>query len=170
MRECNVLFLCTGNSARSIMAECALNSWGEAGSEGSARGVSPRASSIHWTLAVLGELNYEIRDLRSKSWDEFASAGSPRFDFVFTVCNQAAAEPCPVWPGKPITAHWGIADPAAFEGSNEEKRHCFLCTYRELENRIRIFINLDTDAADRGALRQRINEIGSTTRSESSGR
>jgi protein-tyrosine-phosphatase len=122
------------------------------------------------TLALLSELNYDTRDLRSKSWDEFASPGSTHFDFVFTVCDQAAAEQCPVWPGHPVTAHWGVADPAAFEGSDEEKRRFFLRVYRELENRIRIFTDLDMDALASGALSQRLGEIGNTTLSQGSGR
>jgi len=170
MREYNVLFLCTGNSARSIMAECAMNRWGKGKFRGFSAGSHPKGVVHPLTLAVLGELNYDTRDLHSKSWDEFASPDSPRFDFVFTVCDQAAAEQCPVWPGHPVTAHWGVADPAAFEGSNEEKRPFFLRVYRQLENRIRIFINLDMDALDSGALRQRLEEIGNTTLSEGSGR
>jgi protein-tyrosine-phosphatase len=170
MREYNVLFLCTGNSARSIMAECAMNRWGRSRFRGFSAGSRPKGAVHPLTLAVLGELHYDTGDLRSKSWDEFASPGSPRFDFVFTVCDRAAAEQCPVWPGHPVTAHWGVADPAAFEGSDEEKRRFFLRVYRELENCIRIFASLDLDAFDRGALRQRLEEIGNTTFSKGGGR
>jgi arsenate reductase len=163
MHEYNVLFLCTGNSARSIMAECAVNRWGKGKFRGFSAGSHPKGAVHPLTLALLSELNYDTRDLRSKSWDEFASPGSPRFDFVFTVCDQAAAEQCPMWPGHPVTAHWGVADPAAFEGNDEEKRRFFLRVYRELENRIKAFTSLDMDALDSGALRQRLEEIGNTT-------
>ena len=163
MREYNVLFLCIGNSARSIMAECAMNRWGKGKFRGFSAGSHPKGAVHPLTLALLSELNYDTRDLRSKSWDEFASPGSPRFDFVFTVCDQAAAEQCPMWPGHPVTAHWGVADPAAFEGNDEEKRRFFLRVYRELENRIKAFTSLDMDALDSGALRQRLEEIGNTT-------
>jgi arsenate reductase len=163
MREYKVLFLCTGNSARSIMAECAVNRWGKGRFRGFSAGSHPKGVMHPLTLALLSELNYDTRDLGSKSWDESALPGSPHFDFVFTVCDQAAAEQCPVWPGRPVTAHWGVADPAAFEGSDEEKRRFFLRVYRELENRIRIFTSLDIDALDSGALRQRLDDIGGTT-------
>jgi protein-tyrosine-phosphatase len=161
--EYNVLFLCTGNSARSVMAECAINRWGKGKFKGYSAGSHPKGSIHPLTLELLSELNYQTKHLRSKSWDEFAAADSPRLDFVFTVCDQAAAEQCPVWPGRPITAHWGVADPAAFEGTEEEKRRFFSRTYRELENRIKIFTNLRIDALDSFALQQRVREIGRTT-------
>jgi protein-tyrosine-phosphatase len=161
-REFNVLFLCTGNSARSIMAECALNRWGKGRFRGFSAGSHPKGAVHPLTLELLNELNYEIKDLRSKSWDEFTARNSPRFDFVFTVCDQAAVEQCPLWPGQPITAHWGVADPAAFEGTDDEKRHFFSGIYRELENRIKIFTNLRIDALDSVELQQQVNEIGST--------
>jgi protein-tyrosine-phosphatase len=161
-REHNVLFLCTGNSARSIMAECAMNRWGKGKFRGFSGGSHPKGVVHPLTLALLNELNYETKALRSKSWDEFTQPGSPRFDFVITVCDQAAAEQCPVWPGQPVTAHWGVADPAVFQGSDDKKRHFFLHVYRELENRIRSFTNLDIDALDSRALRQRVEEIGTT--------
>jgi protein-tyrosine-phosphatase len=130
--EYNVLFLCTGNSARSIMAECAMNRWGNGRLRGFSAGSHPKGVVHPSALALLNELNYDTRDLRSKSWDEFATPDSPRVDFVFTVCDQAAAEQCPVWPGQPITAHWGVADPAAFEGTDDEKRRFFSASIASL--------------------------------------
>jgi protein-tyrosine-phosphatase len=159
-REHNVLFLCTGNSARSIMAECAMNRWGKGRLKSSSAGSHPKGVVHPLALDLLNELNYDTRALRSKSWDEFATPDNPRVDFVFTVCDQAAAEQCPVWPGQPVTAHWGVADPAAFEGTDDEKRRFFLRIYRELENRIRIFTNLRIDALDSFALQQQVKEIG----------
>ena len=112
------------------------------------------------TVELLNELNYETKDLRSKSWDEFATPDSPHLDFVFTVCDQAVAEQCPVWPGQPISAHWGVADPAAYEGKEDAKRRLFFRIYSELENRIKIFVSLRIEALDSFALRQRVAEIG----------
>jgi arsenate reductase len=161
-REYNVLFLCTGNSARSVMAECAINRWGKGKFRGFSAGSHPKGAINPFTLELLAALNYETKELRSKSWDEFSAAGSPGLDFVFTVCDQAAAEQCPVWPGQPITAHWGVADPAAFEGTADEKRRFFARVYRELENRIKLFTSLRIDALDSFALQQRVREIGNT--------
>jgi arsenate reductase len=124
-REYNVLFLCTGNSARNIMAECTMNRWGKGRLRGFSAGSHPKGVVHPLTLDLLNDLNHETKDLRSNSWDEFATPDSPRVDFVFTVCDQAAAEQYPVWPGQPITAHWGVADPAAFEGTDSEKRRFF---------------------------------------------
>jgi protein-tyrosine-phosphatase len=132
-REYNVLFLCTGNSARSIMAECAINRWGNGKFIGFSAGSHPKGAVHPLTIELLNELNYETKDLRSKSWDEFVAQEAPRLDFVFTVCDQAAAEQCPFWPDPPITAHGGVADPAAFEESEYEKRRFFSRVYRELE-------------------------------------
>jgi protein-tyrosine-phosphatase len=159
-REYNVLFLCTGNSARSIMAECAINRWGKGKFKGFSAGSHPKDRIHPLTLDLLNELNYETKDLRAKSWDEFARPESPRLDFVFTVCDKAAAEQCPVWPGQPITAHWGVEDPAAFGGTDAEKRRFFARIYREMENRIKIFTNLRIDALDSFALQKRVKEIG----------
>lgn len=159
-REFNVLFLCTGNSARSIMAECAMNRWGRGKFRGFSAGSHPAGAVNPMTLEVLTALNYETAGLRSKSWDEFAQPGSPKLDFVFTVCDQAAGELCPVWPGQPITAHWGAADPAAFAGPDDAKRRFFRRIYLELENRIKIFISLPFDSLDRFALEKRLKEIG----------
>ncbi|HUO05808.1 MAG TPA: arsenate reductase ArsC [Candidatus Binataceae bacterium] len=162
-KEFNVLFLCTGNSARSVMAECAINRWGKGRFKGFSAGSQPKGAIHPMTLKVLNELNYETSKLRSKSWDEFAQPGSPKLDFVFTVCDQAAAEQCPVWPGQPITAHWGASDPAAFKGSDTETHQFFLRIYYELENRIKIFTSLRMEALDSFALQQRVKEIGKTT-------
>jgi arsenate reductase len=157
-RVFNVLFLCTGNSARSIIAECAINRWVRGRFKGFSAGGHPKGFVHPFALALLNDLGYDTGALCSKSWDEFA--GGPRFDFVFTVCDQAAAEPCPVWPGRPITAHWGLADPAAFEGTEDEKRRCFARTYGELEARIKAFVSLDIEGMDPTTLRKRAEEIG----------
>jgi protein-tyrosine-phosphatase len=159
-REYNVLFLCTGNSARSIMAECAINRWGKRNFRGFSAGSHPKGAVHPMTLALLKELNYETSGLRSKSWDEFARPDSPPLDFVFTVCDQAAAEACPVWPGQPITAHWGVADPAAFVGSEEAARRFFFRIFTELDNRIKIFTSLRIETLDSFALQRRVKEIG----------
>jgi protein-tyrosine-phosphatase len=159
-REFNILFLCTGNSARSIMAECAMNRWGKGKFKASSAGSHPAGAVHPMTLQLLNELNYETRRLRSKSWDEFARPDSPPLDFVFTVCDKVAGEMCPVWPGQPITAHWGAADPAAFVGSEEATQRYFLRIYTELENRIKIFTSLPFESLDRFALERRVREIG----------
>jgi len=159
-REFNVLFLCTGNSARSIMAECALGRWGKGKFKSFSAGSHPKGAVHPVALAVLTDLGYETSGLRSKSWDEFARPDGPKLDFVFTVCDRAAGEVCPLWPGQPITAHWGVADPAAFVGTDEATRKFFMLIYRELENRIKIFASLRVDALDRFALETRLREIG----------
>jgi arsenate reductase len=157
-RPLNVLFLCTGNSARSIMAECALNRWGRGRFKGFSAGSHPKGVVHPIARALLNHLGYDTSNLRSKSWDDFAEG--PHLDFVFTVCDQAAAEPCPLWPGHPATAHWGLADPAAFEGTADEKYGCFARTYAELEDRIKAFVSLDIEHLDPAALGQRLAEIG----------
>jgi arsenate reductase len=159
-REFNVLFLCTGNSARSVMAECAINRWGKGKFRGFSAGSHPTGTVHPMTLELLKQMNYETAGLRSKSWDEFARPDSPPLDFVFTVCDQAAGEVCPIWLGQPITAHWGVSDPVAFAGTDEEKRRFFFRIYRELENRIKIFTSLRFDSLDSLALQQRLKEIG----------
>jgi arsenate reductase len=159
-REFNVLFLCTGNSARSIMAECAMNRWGKGKFKAFSAGSHPAGAVNPMTIQLLNELNYETLRLRSKSWDEFARPDSTPLDFVFTVCDKIAGEMCPLWPGQPITAHWGASDPAAFVGSEEAKRRFFFKIYSELENRIKIFTNLPFDSLDRFALERRVREIG----------
>lgn len=142
------------------MAECAMNRWGKGKFKASSAGSHPAGAVHPMTLQLLNELNYETRRLRSKSWDEFARPDSPPLDFVFTVCDKVAGEMCPVWPGQPITAHWGAADPAAFIGSDEAKRRYFLRIYTELENRIKIFTSLPFESLDRFALERRVREIG----------
>jgi len=159
-REFNVLFLCTGNSARSVMAECAINRWGKGKFRGFSAGSHPTGTVHPMTLELLKQMNYETAGLRSKSWNEFARPDSPPLDFVFTVCDQAAGEVCPIWPGQPITAHWGVSDPVAFAGTDEEKRRFFFRIYRELENRSKIFTSLRFDSLDSLALQQRLKEIG----------
>jgi arsenate reductase len=156
----NVLFLCTGNSARSIMAECSINRWGRGKFRGFSAGSQPKGAVHPMALKLLGELHYDTAGLRSKSWDEFARPDSPRLDFVFTVCDRAAAEICPVWPGQPITAHWGVADPAAFAGSEEATRRFFYRIFNELDNRIKIFTSLRIETLDGFALKERVKEIG----------
>jgi arsenate reductase len=142
------------------MAECAINRWGRGKFRGFSAGSRPKGVVHPLTLELLTELKYETKELRSKGWDEFTTPGSPRFDFVFTVCDQAAAEQCPVWPGRPISAHFGVADPAAFEGTDDERRGFFLRIYRELENRIKILTDLRIDELDTSALKERLEDIG----------
>lgn len=163
----NVLFLCTGNSARSIMAECALTRWGQGRFTAFSAGSMPRGSIHPGALALLRRLNHKTDHLRSKSWEEFAVPGAPELDFVFTVCDQAAGEPCPAWPGQPMTAHWGVEDPAATQGlSDEQVAQAFKRAYFELDNRIKIFANLRLEGLDRLALRNRLSEIGKIRLSE----
>jgi arsenate reductase len=156
----NVLFLCTGNSARSAMAETLLNRWGKGRFQAFSAGSHP-AGKIHpFTFDLLNLVKLPIEGLRSKSWDEFAIAGAPVMDFVFTVCDQAAGEVCPIWPGQPITAHWGFPDPAAFVGSDVEKRAFFADVFRQIENRIKIFTALPLEKLDRLAIQHEVREIG----------
>ena len=159
-REYHVLFLCTGNSARSIMAECAIGRWGKGKFRGYSAGSHPSGEIHPMTVRVLRDLHYDLTGLRSKSWDEFARVDSQPLDFVFTVCHQAAGEACPLWPGQPITAHWGVADPVRFAGAEEAKRRFFLRIYGELENRIKIFTSLRLEMLDHIALEKRVREIG----------
>ncbi|HUN57036.1 MAG TPA: metalloregulator ArsR/SmtB family transcription factor [Candidatus Binataceae bacterium] len=159
-RELNVLFLCTNNSARSIMAECAMNRWGGGRFRAFSAGSSPKSAVHANTLRVLEELKYETNGLRSKNWNEFAQPDSPPLDFVFTLCDRAAAEVCPAWPGQPIRAHWGVPDPIAVSGSNSATRKAFVKTYNELEQRIRIFTALPIETLERFALERWVSEIG----------
>jgi arsenate reductase len=159
-RSYDVLFLCTGNSARSILAEAILNRLGEGRFRAHSAGSFPKGAVHPLALDLLQRENHPTAALRSKSWDEFAAPGTPPLDFVFTVCDQAAGEACPVWPGQPVTAHWGLPDPAAVEGTPAEQRLAFADTYRRLERRIGAFVNLPLASLDRMALQHRLAEIG----------
>lgn len=156
----NVLFLCTGNSARSILAERLVDHWGKGQFRGFSAGSHPRGSVHPIAIELLEHMNLPTAGLRSKSWDEFAAPGAPRLDFVFTVCDDAAGEMCPVWPGQPVTAHWGVKDPAAATGSDSYKWLAFRKAFRELENRIKIFTSLPVRSLDRAKLKERLDEIG----------
>jgi protein-tyrosine-phosphatase len=163
-RPYTALFLCTGNSARSLLAECALNRLGAGRFQGFSAGSQPKGVVLPETLDLLGRLKYPLDGLRSKSWDEFARPGAAPLDFVFTVCDSARGEVCPIWPGQPMTAHWGVEDPAAVEGPPEKRRKAFWQAYSALENRIRIFTSLRVEALDRLSLQSRIEEIGTINR------
>jgi arsenate reductase len=156
----NVLFLCTGNSARSILAESILRKDGAGRFNAFSAGSQPKGAVNPFALKVLEGLDYPVADLRSKSWDEFAVPGAPSMDFVFTVCDNAAGEACPVWPGQPITAHWGIEDPAAVEGTDLQKEAAFMQAIRYIKNRISAFANLPVDGLDKVSLTARLREIG----------
>jgi arsenate reductase (thioredoxin) len=156
----NVLFLCTGNSARSIMAEALLEHWGRGQFKGYSAGSFPKGTVHSLALDLLEKARLDTAELRSKSWDEFASAGAPVMDFVFTVCDQAANEVCPVWPGNPVTAHWGIPDPAAVKGTEAEKTRAFRYAFQALETRIKLFTSLKLDALDHLAIKRNVDEIG----------
>ena len=159
----NVLFLCTGNSARSIMAEAILNSLGKGRFNAYSAGSRPKGAVHPFALELLKENRLPMGKLRSKSWAEYSQSGAPFMHFVFTVCDQAAAESCPVWPGNPMTAHWGIRDPAAVEGSQEIRRRAFQTAYTELRRRISLFINLPFDSLKGMALKEKLDEIGRTS-------
>jgi len=156
----NVLFLCTGNSARSIIAECVLNRLGAGRFLAHSAGSFPKGAVHPYALDLLQRAGYPTQSLRSKSWDEFARPGAVPLDFVFTVCDRAAAEVCPIWPGQPMTAHWGLPDPAAAEGNEAEKRLAFAATLRMLTNRIGLLVNLPLQSLDRLSLQQRLAQIG----------
>jgi arsenate reductase len=156
----NVLFLCTGNSARSILAECALNRLGQGRFKAYSAGSFPKGEVHPYALELLKRQNYATEGLRSKSWNEFARPEAEPLDFVFTVCDNAAGEVCPIWPGQPMTAHWGLPDPAAFQGTETEKRVAFADTMRMLYNRISVFVNLPIRSLDRLSLQRRLQAIG----------
>jgi arsenate reductase (thioredoxin) len=158
----NVLFLCTGNSARSIMAETLLNAMGKGRFKAFSAGSHATGKVNPLALELIAKNRLSTEGLRSKNWDEFAVAGVPELQFVFTVCDQAAGEVCPVWPGQPMSAHWGVDDPAAVTGSDEDKRKAFFRAYSQLANRISIFLNLPLDKLDRLALQKKLDEIGNT--------
>ena len=159
-RPFNILFLCTGNSARSILAESIVGRVGAGKFVGFSAGSMPKGEVNPHALRLLHGMGFPIEQLRSKSWDEFAAPGAPPLDFVFTVCDNAANEVCPIWPGQPMTAHWGVPDPAAVEGGELEKRAAFREAFAALENRIRLFMSLPFASLDRMALQQRLDAIG----------
>jgi len=154
----NVLFLCTGNSARSILAESILNREGMGRFRAYSAGSMPAGTVNPLALNLLRKLNYEVSSLRSKSWEEFA--GAPKLDFVFTVCDNAANEVCPIWPGQPMTAHWGLPDPASVQGTEAEKAFAFDDAYRMLNQRISIFVNLPLESLNKLSLQKQLDAIG----------
>ena len=155
----NVLFLCTGNSARSILAEALLNHWGRGKFKAFSAGSHPTGTVNPFALQLLQRMRMPVEGARSKAWDEFAVAGAPRLDFVFTVCDNAAGEVCPVWPGQPMTAHWGVEDPAAVEGDDLAKTNAFRLAFNILEHRIKVFASLPPASLDKAKLQ----EIGKST-------
>ena len=161
-RVYNVLFLCTGNSARSILAESIINQLGKGRFRGFSAGSHPNGRVNPIALSLLKQLAFPTEGLRSKSWDEFAAPNSPRLDFVFTVCANAAGEVCPYWPGQPMTAHWGIPDPASVEGSDVEKMTAFRQAFRAMDTRIKLFLSLPIASIDQMRLKERMDEIGMT--------
>lgn len=167
-RRYNVLFLCTGNSARSILAECILNRLGQGRFTAYSAGSQPAGRVNPHALALLKRLNYPTEGLRSKSWDEFAAPSPVALDFVFTVCDNAAGEVCPIWPGQPMSAHWGLPDPAAVEGSETEIALAFSDTHRMLSNRISVFVSLPIAKLDRLTLQRQLDDIGAAARTPAS--
>lgn len=159
----NVLFLCTGNSARSILAESLLNSQGNGRFRAFSAGSHPAGQVNPFVLELLEKSHLPTADLRSKPWDVFAQAGAPRLDFVFTVCDKAAGEACPAWPGQPITAHWGIPDPIAVTGTDDQRRHAVVEAMNQLQRRISMFVCLPFDTLDRLKLQQAVQRIGGAT-------
>jgi protein-tyrosine-phosphatase len=159
-RPYNVLFLCTGNSARSIMGEAIINRVGAGKFKGYSAGSMPKGQVHPLTLNLLSKLNYDTSTMRSKSWEEFTAPGAPELDFVFTVCDNAANETCPIWPGQPMTAHWGVPDPVEVQGTDVEKTLAFADTYRMLNNRISIFTSLPLSSLDELSLQKQLDDIG----------
>ncbi|HVP98408.1 MAG TPA: arsenate reductase ArsC [Roseiarcus sp.] len=159
-RQFNVLFLCTGNSARSILAESILRRDGKGRFAAYSAGSHPKGSVNPFALKVLESYDYPTDGFRSKSWDEFAKPGAPNLDFAFTVCDSAAGEACPIWPGQPMTAHWGIEDPAAVEGTDIEKERAFVTAFKYLRNRISVFVSLPIKSLDSLTLSAKLREIG----------
>jgi arsenate reductase len=160
MKPLNVLFLCTHNSARSIIAEAVMNRLGMGKFKGYSAGSQPSGRVHPYAMDLLQKLNYDTSALRSKNWEEFAAPGAPQLDFVFTVCDNAANEVCPYWPGQPMSAHWGLPDPSAYEGSETERRVAFADTHRMLYQRISIFTNLPLASLDKMSLQKQLDEIG----------
>jgi protein-tyrosine-phosphatase len=163
MNPYHVLFLCTGNSARSILAESLVNRFGEGRFVGHSAGSFPKGQVNPLALQLLEHMKLPTAGLRSKSWDEFAVPGAPAMDFVFTVCDDAAGEVCPVWPGHPMTAHWGIPDPAAVEGSEIEKVEAFRAAFRALEHRVKLFMSLPIASLDKMSLQEHVHAIGKSS-------
>ena len=161
-RVFHALFLCTGNSARSIFGEALLNKLGGGRFHAYSAGSHPRGEVNPHTLALLRRLHFPTDGLRSKSWDEFATPGAPKLDFVFTVCDSAAAETCPIWPGQPMTAHWGVPDPAAVEGTDEQIARAFSDAFLQLQRRISLFVSLPLEKLNRLSLQERLDDIGKT--------
>lgn len=159
-RPYNVLFLCTGNSARSIMGEAIINRVGAGKFKGYSAGSMPKGEVHPLTINLLSKLNYDTGAMRSKSWEEFTAPGAPELDFVFTVCDNAANETCPIWPGQPMTAHWGVPDPVEAQGTDVEKALAFADTYRMLNNRISIFTSLPISSLDELSLQKQLDDIG----------
>ena len=156
----NVLFLCTGNSARSILAEAILNHAGAGRLRAFSAGSHPNGKVNPFAIELLERSHLPVAGLRSKPWDEFAVPGAPVLDFVFTVCDNAAGEVCPIWPGQPISAHWSVEDPAAVQGSDEQKRRAFTTAFNHLRNRINVFASLPLEKLDRLAIKRKLDEIG----------
>jgi len=156
----NVLFLCTGNSARSVLGEALLNHLGKGQFHAWSAGSHPAGAVNPFAIELLQKSNLPVENLRSKSWDEFSVPGAPQFDFVFTVCDNAAGEVCPVWPGQPMTAHWGIDDPAAATGSDVEKRKAFVTAFTQLSRRVSLFISLPVEKLDKLSLKRQLDDIG----------
>jgi arsenate reductase len=159
-RQYSILVLCTGNSSRSVMAEALFNTLGKGRFKAYSAGSHPSGTVNPFAIERCESLGYDVSQLRSKSWDEFATLDAPHMDFVVTVCDQAAGEVCPIWPGKPMTAHWGFEDPAAFEGTDEEKRQVFGKVYRQILGRVSQFVNLPLHVLDGNAIQRELRAIG----------
>jgi arsenate reductase len=160
-RPYNILVLCTGNSARSILAEALFNTMGGGRFKAYSAGSHPTGRVNPFAIGLIEQLGYPVQGLRSKSWDEFAQPGSPQMDFIVTVCDNAAGEACPLWPGQPVAAHWGFPDPAAVQGNDEVKREAFARTLRQIKHRVELFLSLPLETLDRMAIERRMREIGS---------
>jgi len=165
-RTYNVLILCTGNSARSIMAEGLINTMGRERFRAYSAGSHPTGKVNAFALEKLQSIDYPVDQIRSKSWDEFAVADAPKMDFIITVCDNAAGEVCPVWPGQPVSAHWGFEDPAAVEGSDDDKRRAFDRIFRQIMNRVRLFVNLPLETLSQQAIKHELSSIGKTILAE----
>jgi len=159
-RPYNILILCTGNSARSIIGEALFNTMGAGRFRAFSAGSHPTGKINPFAVEQVRSLGYPVEKLRSKSWDEFAQPGAPELDFVITVCDKAAGEVCPLWPGHPVTAHWGFPDPGAVQGSDEQKRAIFALTLRQMRNRVQLFLSLPLEALDRMSIEKKMRAIG----------